>query len=84
MQRISAVCVAAIALFVVADGATVFHGKAASEMPRTREEMYRNREAPSDLDNFFEERAAVLAAEASEYLGADEVLNDDEKRARDG
>ena len=90
MRRISAVCVAAIALFVVVDGATVFSGKDAGDVPTIREELFRNREemsanreVPSVLDNFYEERAAVLAAEASEYLGADEVLNDDEKRARD-
>ena len=37
----------------------------------------------SHVEDFYAERAAVLAAEATEWLGANEVLDGDEQRARD-
>ena len=64
-----------IVLFIVAvDGAIV----------DTLQEDVKNSTAQSlTVDDFYTQRAAVLAAEASEFLGSDEVLDADEERARD-
>ena len=64
-----------IVLFIVAvDGAIV---------DARQEKLAKSTEQSFAVDDFYAQRAAVLAAEASEFLGADEVLDADEERARD-
>ena len=64
-----------IVLFIVAvDGAIV---------DARQEKLAKSTEQSFALDDFYAQRAAILAAEASEFLGADEVLDADEERARD-
>ena len=64
-----------IILFIVAvDGAIV---------DARQEKLAKSTEQSFALDDFYAQRAAILAAEASEFLGADEVLDADEERARD-
>ena len=64
-----------IVLFIVAvDGAIV---------DARQEKLAKSTEQSFAVDDFYAQRAAILAAEASEFLGADEVLDADEERARD-
>ena len=68
-----------IVLFIVAvviaiDGAIV---------DTRQEKVTKSTEQYFTVDDFYADRAAVLAAEASEFLGADEVLDGDEEKARD-
>ena len=64
-----------IVLFIVAVDAAIVD---------TRQEDVKNSTTQSfTVDDFYADRAVVLAAESSEFLGADEVLDADEERARD-